>query len=167
MIRRMLAEPPLGAARVLCSVIANTTQNNQSASQDRLIMPDGCPDLPIALCRACSGPTDRSPVSEAARPPHAGPHRQVLQLKMPLRADQCVAWSSFSASNCPVLGHRVNGGPAGRRKRPVTPSIDLVAAHEGLAPVRKTKTDREDHSARPYFRARRDGGILRSRDNAT
>src|SRR5258708_30949852 len=64
MIRRMLAEPPLGAARVLCSVIANTTQNNQSASQDRLIMPDGCPDLPIALCRACSGPTDRSPVSE-------------------------------------------------------------------------------------------------------
>jgi hypothetical protein len=37
-----------------------------AASQDRLIMPDGCPDLPIAPCRACSGPTDRSPVTRQA-----------------------------------------------------------------------------------------------------
>src|SRR5258708_3412423 len=125
------------------------------------------PYLIKAAPRGAAGLASARGSALAARPPHAGPHRQVLQLKMPLRADQCVAWSSFSASNCPVLRHRVNGGPGGCRKRPVTRSIDLVAAHEGLAPVRKTKTDREDNSARPYFRARRDGGILRSRDNAT
>ncbi len=54
-----------------------------------------------------------------ARPAHAGPHRAGSRRSRPLtrHADRCSAQPSSSARNCPARGHRVNGGPPGRRTR--------------------------------------------------
>jgi hypothetical protein len=44
----------------------------------------------------------------------------------------------FSPHHCPARGHRVNGGPAGRRLRSATPTIDPATAHEDMAPIGRT-----------------------------
>ncbi len=38
----------------------------------------------------------------------------------------------FLATHCPARGHRVNGGPTGRRMRSATPTIDALATHKDL-----------------------------------
>jgi hypothetical protein len=42
----------------------------------------------------------------------------------------------FLAFDCPDHGHRVQGGPPGRRMRSATPTLDPAAAHLGSAPTR-------------------------------
>jgi hypothetical protein len=50
--------------------------------------------------------------------------------------------SNCRPSACPARGHRVNGGPAGRRTRSAAPTtIDPATTHPGLAPTRKTGVD--------------------------
>jgi len=46
--------------------------------------------------------------------------------------------SVFLGFNCPDRGHRVQGGPAGRRTRSATPTLDPAATHLLLAPTRRT-----------------------------
>lgn len=47
----------------------------------------------------------------------------------------------FLALDCPARGHRVQGGPAGRRTRSATPTLDPAATHLVLAPTRKAGTE--------------------------
>jgi hypothetical protein len=44
----------------------------------------------------------------------------------------------FLASHCPARGHRVQGGPPGRRTRSAAPTQDPATTHLGLAATRKT-----------------------------
>jgi len=46
--------------------------------------------------------------------------------------------SVFLGFNCPDRGHRVQGGPAGRRTRSATLPLDPAATHLLLAPTRRT-----------------------------
>ena len=49
----------------------------------------------------------------------------------------------FLALDCPARGHHVQGGPAGRRTRSATPTLDPAATHLVVPPMRKTgKTHR-------------------------
>jgi hypothetical protein len=47
----------------------------------------------------------------------------------------------FLALDCPARGHHVQGGPAGRRTRSATPTLDPAATHLVLAPTRKAGTE--------------------------
>jgi hypothetical protein len=74
-----------------------------------------------------------------ARAAHAGPHRWARRSSWLLRHPAPVAAQpSSSPPNCPARGHRVNGGPAGRRMRSATPTIDPETTPKGSAPTRKT-----------------------------
>ena len=55
----------------------------------------------------------------------------------------------FLALDCPARGHHVQGGPAGRRTRSATPTLDPAATHLVLAPTRKAGTEQliRGHSA--------------------
>jgi hypothetical protein len=99
-----------------------------------------------------------------ARPAHAEPHTcMVAQIKMPhppRKAVQLIA--VFLALDCPARGHRVNGGPPGRRMLTATPTIDPAPTHRGSAPARKTETDQDMYPTRLDFQARGDSGMLQS-----
>jgi hypothetical protein len=41
----------------------------------------------------------------------------------------------FLAFQCPARGHRVQGGPPGRRMRSAAPTLDPVTTHLGSAPT--------------------------------
>ncbi len=47
----------------------------------------------------------------------------------------------FLALDCPDRGHRVQGGPAGRRMRSAPPTLDPASTQLVLAPTRKTGTE--------------------------
>src|SRR6266568_131541 len=44
----------------------------------------------------------------------------------------------FLAPDCPARGHRVQGGPPGRRTRSATPTLDPATTHKDSAPTRRT-----------------------------
>ncbi len=110
-----------------------------------------CPRLAGRLRLRLSGhgarPPVRSPVSArprlaAATPAGRQPGQQTCQLP---GARPNVARTVTLAPDCPARSHRVNGGPASRRSRSATPTIDPSTAPMGLGAC---EDDGQEQSAR-------------------
>src|SRR5262249_36307343 len=77
------------------------------------------------------------------RPSHAGPDLAENADQMAHRTRRPVQCTTvFLVPDCPARGHRVKGGPAGRRMRSAAPTIDPVTTHKDPAPTRKTGQNR-------------------------
>jgi hypothetical protein len=73
-----------------------------------------------------------------ALPRHPEPGRGLIH-RNTRRGLQDSAVASFSALHCPARGHRVNGGPAGRRMRLALPIIGAAPTHQGSARLREVR----------------------------
>ncbi len=60
--------------------------------------------------------------------------------------------SVFLGFECPDRGHRVQGGPAGRRTRSATPTLAPAATHLVLGPARRTGQSRRHPAAATSYR---------------
>ena len=67
----------------------------------------------------------RAPLARARR--HARRLPQIRQAHLSRRP--MLAWAVFLAPDCPARGHRINGGPEGRRTRSAAPTIDLFMTY--------------------------------------
>jgi hypothetical protein len=72
-----------------------------------------------------------------ARPRRPGPIAALANSPAPAGRGYAV----FLGFDCPDRGHRVQGGPAGRRMRSATPTLDPASTHLVLAPTRKAGTE--------------------------
>ena len=75
------------------------------------------------------------------RPARRTPGRttQDTQIKLAQAAGTAQHATAFLAPDCPARGHRVNGGPPGRRMRSAPPTIDTATTHKDSAPARKSE----------------------------
>jgi hypothetical protein len=72
-----------------------------------------------------------------ARPRRPGPIAALTNSPAPAGRGYAV----FLGFDCPDRGHRVQGGPAGRRMRSAPPTLDPASTHLVLAPTRKAGTE--------------------------
>jgi hypothetical protein len=85
-----------------------------------------------------------------ARPAHAGPIRTqdtLIKAAHPSRVP-VGRTAVFLAPNCPVRGHRVNGGPAGRRTGSATPTIGTAAHSQGFGTYQEDGQNQDYQSRR-------------------
>jgi len=68
----------------------------------------------------------------SARRGRAVPAGRVADLEGSLAVQAAAGTAVFLAPHCPARGHRVQGGPAGRRMRSAAPTPDPVTTHLGF-----------------------------------
>jgi hypothetical protein len=106
------------------------------APADQIVVPVTCPIGVTGLC-----------VGTPAR------HGRALPQHATGKSGSCVTQTRLEAAiflgfDCPARGLRVEGGPAGRRTRSATPTLDPVTTHLVFAPMGKMGEDQDRHLAR-------------------
>jgi hypothetical protein len=96
------------------------------------------PGVPVKAAPAAPRPALPAPGSALGGPPSAPAPSRCQALLIQLLYLGRAGCPVFLGFDCPDRGHRVQGGPPGRRTRSATPTLDLAATHLVLAPTRRT-----------------------------